>query len=184
MNNSKYEEKPNDNLNNQLELNSDNNIHSNSENIEEKSQSLLIKVLAEEDFNNDINILHYLQIKELIQLSTICQSLKSILEKYFLVRLKLDYNKIKNIETKNVALKNIYLEKYVQLLFQNCKWFNYDINDSIKKITKLNRRSISQIKGIKNLPKLDEKIYAPFCLIFNYNSKNEKVINYGWKKNG
>ena len=182
MNNSKYEEKTNDNLNNQLELNSDNNIHSNSENIEEKSQSLLIKVLTEEDFNNDINILHYLQIKELIQLSTICQSLKSILEKYFPVRLKLDYNKIKNIETKNVALKNIYLEKYVQLLFQNCKWFNYDINDSIKKITKLNRRSISQIKGIKNLPKLDEKIYAPFCLIFNYNSKNEKVINYGWKK--
>ena len=149
MNNSKYEEKPNYNLNNQLELNSDNNIHSNSENIEEKSQSLLIKVLAEEDFNNDINILHYLQVKELIQLSTICQSLKSILEKYFPVRLKLDYNKIKNIETKNVALKNIYLEKYVQLLFQNCKWFNYDINDSIKKITKLNRRSISQIKGKK-----------------------------------
>ena len=184
MNNSKNDEKSNEVTDNQIEFKTDNDIQTTEPIIEQKYQSLLIKVLSELNSNNGINILHYLQIKELIQLTNICHSLKSIIEeKYFPLRLKIDYDKIKNFESKNITLKNIFSKKYFSSLHKSKNnWFSYDINESIKIITKLNRHSISQIKGIKKLPKLDEKIYAPFCLIFNFDSKNEKVINNGWKK--
>ena len=194
MNNSKNEEKSTDKENNQIELKQDNNIQTNIQISEEnykpsiipqpeKLEPLLIKILNESNSNNDITILDYLQLKELIQLSVLNHSIKSIIEKYYPLRLKFEYNKIKNFESKNNSLKNTFLKKYFSLFpYSKNTWFKYDINDTIKTISNLNRHTISQLKGIKKIPKLDEKIYAPFCLIFNYNSKNEKVINNGWKK--
>ena len=126
MNNSKNEEKSTDKENNQIELKQDNNIQTNIQISEEnykpsiipqpeKLEPLLIKILNESNSNNDITILDYLQLKELIQLSVLNHSIKSIIEKYYPLRLKFEYNKIKNFESKNNSLKNTFLKKYFSL---------------------------------------------------------------------
>ena len=191
MNNSKNEDESKDNINNNIESTmkehneSNISIHIMNYNLLssqelEKKESFLIKILKEINSNN---ILNYLSLKELIIFSVTCKSIKSIIEKYNLSRLKTEYNDIKNYEEKNSSLKNKYIEKYYQNnIISHNNWFHYDINKSIEKISKLNRHTISQIKGIKKLPNLNEKLYAPFCILFSFDAKNERVINNGWKK--
>ena len=191
MNNSKNEDEFKENINNNNESTmkehneSNISIHIMNYNLLssqelEKKESLLIQVLEEDKSNN---LLNYLPLKELIIFSITCKSIKSIIEKYYLSRLKTEYNDIKNSEEKNIILKNKFIEKYYlnSIISQN-NWFHYDINKSIETISKLSRHSISQIRGIKKLPNLNEKLYAPFCILFNFDAKNERVINNGWKK--
>ena len=191
MNNSKNEdiskEKMDNNIESTMNENNEGNIsihimHYNllSSQQFEKKESLLIKVLKEDNSNN---ILNYLRIKELILFSVTCKFIKSLIEKYYLSRLQKEYDNIKIYEEKNIALKSKYLEKsYPYMLLSQNNWFHYDINKSIETISKLSRNTISQIRGIKKLPNLNEKIYAPFCIIFNFDTKNERVMNNGWKK--
>ena len=68
------------------------------------------------------------------------------------------------------------------LYYISFNWFYYDLETAIDTILKLDRKTIAQLRGIKKLTTLNEKIYAPFCIIFNFNSKNEQVIKNGWKK--
>ena len=157
------------------------NIHDSINQNENQSENLFINILTELNSNFGNHILNYLSIKELITLSLVNQSVKSIIEKYYQKRLEIEYNDIKNFESKNIALKNIYLNYYSIHIPEN-NWFYNDIKLLVNTIVSLSRQTISQIRGIKKLPNLDEEIYAPLCLIFNYNSKHEKVINDGWKK--
>ena len=187
MNNSKNGDISNRNNNNSFELNIENNTEINiskpitkclpSLNEIEKTEPLFVKVLKEPNQNN---VLNYLQIKELFLLSGVCQSIRAIIEKYYILRLRIEYRDIQNFEEKNITLKNIYFKEFINQIRSN--WFYFNINKSIETILSLSRHTISQLRGIKKLPNLDEKIYAPLCLIFNYNSKHEKVINNGWKK--
>ena len=194
MNNSENNVQQNENNtnNNNIELKLNNEIQTNisipipnyydsSNQNEEQSEILLIKVLSELNSNSKNNILNYLSIKELIELSVVNRAMKLILDKYYPIRLIIEYDDIKNFESKNILLKNRYLKQYSIHIPEN-NWFYSDIKKSINTISNLSRHTISQIRGIKRLPNLDEKIYAPLCLIFNYDSKNEKVINNGWKK--
>ena len=194
MNISENVGKQNENNNNKdkSELNSNYEIPTNSSiplinyydsiNKNEKpSEILFIKILNELNSNSSNNILNYLSIKELVVLSVVNRSIKAITENYFPIRLKIEYNDIKNFESKNIALKNLYLKKYSIPIPEN-NWFYSDIKKAIKTILNLSRQTISQIRGIRRLSNLEDEIYAPLCLIFNYNSKHEKVINCGWKK--
>ena len=140
-----------------------------------------INILSELNNNNNNNIFNYLQLKDLILLSEASKAIKSLIEKYYPIRLKIEYNVIKNFEIKNVSLKNSFLKQH-QLSLPQENWFIYDLNQLISTILNLSRKTISQIKNIKRLPNLSQELYAPFCLIFNFNSKNEKVINWGWKR--
>ena len=151
----------------------------NPEIIEHNLENLFDKVFT--DLGH--YIFNYLCINELISLYTINNSMKSLLDKYFISRFNTEFNSIKNYEEENIEKKNELQKIFdmnIPLSFDN--WFYYDINKSIDNIINLKRNIISQIKSIKKLTTLDEKIYAPLCLIFNYNSKNEYVINNGWKK--
>ena len=178
--------------NNNIEINLNNGIQTNisipianyydsSNQNEKQSDILLIKVLSELNSNSKNNILDYLSLTELIGLNVLNRAMKLIIEKYYPNRLIIEYNDIKNFESKNILLKNEYL-KQPSFPIPDNNWFYNDIKKSINTLSNLSRHTISQIKGIKKLPNLDEKIYAPLCLIFNHDSKHEKVINNGWKK--
>ena len=180
------------NINNNNELSINNNIKTNILDSEEIYFSSLVqteknieikffKVLSELNSKASNNILNYLQIKDLILLTEISSKIKSIIEKYYPIRLKIEYNDIKNFEAKNISMKNLFL-KYYQIVLPHNNWFYSNINKSINTILNLSRNTISLILGIKKLPNIDEKIYAPLCFIFNYNSKHERIINNGWKK--
>ena len=115
MNNSENNVQQNENNtnNNNKELKLNNEIQTNisipipnyydsSNKNEEQSEILLIKVLSELNSNSKNNILNYLSIKELIELSVVNRAMKLILDKYYPIRLIIEYDDIKNIESKNI----------------------------------------------------------------------------------
>ena len=145
----------------------------------EQKISYLFQIILEEN----TQILNYLLIKELTFTRWVNKKIKKIIDKYFSFRISIEYNDIKNFEKRNTSKKEEFLKIYeLQIPISNNDWFYYDIERAIETILRLDRKTIAQLRGIKKLPNLDENIYAPFCIIFNFNSKNEEVIKNGWKK--
>ena len=146
---------------------------------EQKYSDLFTKIL---DLNSPL-ILNYLLIPELSILSSTNRTIKYIIEKYYSLRLKIEYEDIRNFEIINKDKNDEYLKIYeFQIPLSQNNWFNYDIQNAISTILALDRKTISQLRGIKKLRNLNENIYAPFCIIFNFNSNHEQVIKNGWKK--
>ena len=56
-----------------------------------------------------------------------------------------------------------------QIPLSNKNWLDFDLNSVIKKIKVLDKKAITDLKGIKNLGKLTEAVFAPFCILFGYN---------------
>ena len=157
-----------------------NNTYYNEDisNPEQIYSNLFLNALLE----NNI-LLNYLIIPELSLLSSTCKTVKIIVDRYYPSRLKIQYDDIKNFEKKSKDKKDEYLKIYeMQIPLSKNEWFNYDIQNAIDIILRLDRKTIAQLRSIKKLTTLNENIYAPFCIIFNFNSKNEQVIKNGWKK--
>ena len=147
-------------------------------NPEQIYSNLFLNVLIE---NN--TLLNYLLIPELSLLSSTCKTVKVIIDRYYPIRLKIQYDDIKIFEKKNKDKIDEFLKIYsMQIPFSKNEWFNYDIQNAIETILRLDRKTIAQLRSIKKLTTLNENIYAPFCIIFNFNSKNEQVGKNGWKK--
>ena len=166
----------------QLPNNARTNISFPYGNISSPEQNILFlffKILEE----NTPAILNYLLIPELSLLRRTCKRIKIIIEQYYPLRLKIQYDDIKNFERKNKSKMDEFLKIYdLQIPISNNNWFYYDLETAIDTILRLDRKTIAQLRGIKKLTTLNEKIYAPFCIIFNFNSKNEQVMKNGWKK--
>ena len=56
-----------------------------------------------------------------------------------------------------------------QIPLSNKNWLDFDLNSVIKKIKVLDKKTITDLKGIKNLGKLTEAVFAPLCILFGYN---------------
>ena len=128
-------------------------------------------------------ILNYLKIPELFLLSGINRNVRQIINKYYIIRLNIEYNDIKNFEKKNKSKREAFQQIYqIQVPLSTNNWFYYDIKRAIDTILKLDRKTIAQLRGIKKIQNLEEDIYAPFCYIFNCNSNSEEFNKSGWKK--
>ena len=146
---------------------------------EQKISNYFHKILEE----NASQVLNYLLIPELSLLRGADRKIQLIIDYYYSIRLNIQYNDIKNFENKNKFKKEEFLKIYeYQIPLSTNNWFHYDIEKTIDVILSLDRKTISQLRGIKKLKNLNEIIYAPFCIIFNYNSKSKEIINNGWKK--
>ena len=128
-------------------------------------------------------ILNYLKIPELFLLSGTNRKIRQIISKYYIIRLNIEYNDIKNFEKKNKSKKEAFQQIYeIQVPLSTNNWFYYDIKRAIDTILKLDRKTIAQLRGIKKIQNLEEDIYAPFCYIFNFDSNSEEFNKSGWKK--
>ena len=146
---------------------------------EQKITLLFQKILEE----NASQILNYLIMPELSLLRCVNQKIKIIIDNYYSLRLTIQYNDIKNFENKNKLKKEEFLKIYdLQIPISTNNWFYFNLERAIDTILSLNRKTISQLRAIKKLTNLDENIYAPFCIIFNFSSNHEEIINNGWKK--
>ena len=146
----------------------------------EQKIALLFQNVLEE---NASQILNYLILSDLSLLRGANQKIKIIIDKYYSLRLTIQYNDIKNFENKNKLKKEEFLKIYdLQIPISTNNWFYFNLEKAIDTILSLNRKTIAQLRSIKKLTNLDENIYAPFCIIFNFSSDHEEIINNGWKK--
>ena len=154
-------------------------IYINIPSPEQKLSILFYNILE----NNSSQILNYLKIPELSILRGMNKKLRQIINKYYIFRLNLEYNDIKNFEKKNQSKLEEFLKIYeLQVPVSTNNWFYYNIEKAIDTILKLDRKTIAQLRSIKNNKNLNEIVYAPFCYIFHYNQKNEEFGKNEWKK--
>jgi hypothetical protein len=62
-----------------------------------------------------------------------------------------------------------------QIPISNKNWLDFDLNSVIRKLKILDKKTITNLRAIKNTGKLSESIFAPFCIIFGYNVKINKI---------
>ena len=154
-------------------------IYVNIPSPEQKVSILFYNILE----NNSSQILNYLKIPELSILRGMNKKLRQIINKYYIFRLNLEYNDIKNFEKNNQSKLEEFLKIYeLQVPLSTNNWFYYNIEKAIDTILKIDRKTIAQLRLIKNNKNLNEIVYAPFCYIFHYNQKNEEFGKNEWKK--
>ena len=100
-------------------------------------------------------ILNYLKIPELFLISGTNRKVRQIINKYYIIRLKIEYNDIKNFEKKNKSKKEAFQQIYeLQVPLSINNWFYFDIKRAIDIILKLDRKTIAQLRGIKKIQNL------------------------------
>ena len=130
-------------------------------------------------------IFNYLSLIDLCQVRASSKMFYGIISEYYDKRLKIEIQDITNFQNLNKEktaefMKNI--DSQIPISYKN--WLIFDLNTATIRIqTLLNRNIITQLRSIKNLGKITEDVYAPFCIIFGYNKlNNPKVKSDGWKK--
>lgn len=64
-----------------------------------------------------------------------------------------------------------------QIPLSNKNWLEFDLNLVLGRLNILEKSIITSVKAIKNLGKLSDCVFAPFCIIFGKN-----VINLLFRK--
>lgn len=96
----------------------------------------------------------------------------AIVHEYYPKRLRLEVERIKIFQERNYDnFLNFMKIIDSQIPISNKNWLDFDLNSVITKLRALDKKVITNLRGIKNLGKLSEAIFAPFCIIFGYNVK-------------
>ena len=130
--------------------------------------------------NLSSHIFNYLTIKDLSALRCSSKLFLSKINKYYDLRLKIEINKISEIQSINNEKTSLYMKNIdTQIPLYNDNLFDYDINSVVKEIKKLDRKVVTGVKSIKKISQKKDIIFAPFCIIFGkFNEKNK----FEWKK--
>ena len=127
-------------------------------------------------------ILNYLTIFELNNMRRINHNILSLVNDYFKIRIKIEINYITDYQEKNKDKVHYFINNIdTQIPLSNKNWLDFDLNSIVNKINILNRNIINRLKYIKNLNKISDVVFAPFCIIFSKNN-NELLKNLSWLK--
>ena len=142
-----------------------------------------IKNLNEIIINFGQFIFNYLTIKEITLLRGINRLFYEAINDYYEIRLKIEINNITNFKNENEENAILYMQNIdSQIPVSNNQWLEFDLKEVTKNIELLDKDTIMELKSIKKLNKLNEIIYAPFCIILGYKPSDYKIKVNGWKK--
>ena len=129
-------------------------------------------------------ILNYLSLIELSSCRLVNKTFNTIINEYYEKRLKNEIQDITDFQLANQEKTQMFMKNIdSQIPISNKNWLNFNLNEVTEKIQSLDRNTITHLRSIKNLGKLTDNVFAPFCIIFGYNkSNNQKVRADGWKK--
>jgi hypothetical protein len=96
---------------------------------------------------------------------------------YYPKRLRFEVEKIRVFQERNYE-NFLSFMKIIdsQIPISHKNWLDFDLNSVINKLKIMDKKVITALRGIKNIGKLSEAVYAPFCIIFGYNVR--KYLNY------
>jgi len=127
------------------------------------------------------SILNYLNIFELNNIRRINHNLLLIVHEYYKRRIKIEIDFITDYQEKNKDKVYFFMKNIdTQIPLSNNNWLDFDLNSVVNKLNILNRNIINKLRCLKNINKLSDDIYAPFCIIFSKNIKLDK--KFSWKK--
>ena len=126
------------------------------------------------------SILNYLNIFELNNIRRINHNLLLIVHEYYKRRIKIEIDFITDYQEKNKDKVYFFMKNIdTQIPLSNNNWLDFDLNSIVNKLNILNRNIINKLRCLKNINKLSDKIFAPFCIIMTNNKIFHK--NLSWK---
>ena len=134
-------------------------------------------------------ILNYLDLIDLSSLKCVNKALCSIINEYYQTRLKLEINYITNYQEENREKTSVFMKNIdCQIPVSNNNWLDFNLQSVTMKLQLLDRNILTKIRAIRSIGKLNDVIFAPFCLIFEKNEMNNPNNNNSnngeitWKK--
>jgi len=111
-----------------------------------------------------------LDLKDLARTRASNKLFQSIVHEYYPKRLTIEVEKIKIFQERNYQnFLNFMNIIDSQIPLSNKNWLDLDLKSVANKLKVLDKKVVTNLRSIKNLGKLSEAIFAPFCLIFGYN---------------
>ena len=93
-----------------------------------------------------------------------------MVHEYYPKRLKFEVDNIRLYQERNYENFMSFLKIIdSQIPISNNNWLEFDLNIVIARLKILDKKVITELKGIKNIGKLSEVVFAPFCIIFGLN---------------
>ncbi|MCQ2815722.1 MAG: hypothetical protein MJ252_00510 [archaeon] len=141
------------------------------------------KLLNNLDTDSDL-FFNYLSIIDLNKLRAVNKHFLKLVHSYFQRRIKIEIEMITEFQNHHQDKMNIFMKNIdSQIPISTNNWLNFDLGTVTNIMNSLSRDTLTQLRSIKNLGKMSDNIYAPFCIILGYNkSKDFKVKTDGWKK--
>jgi len=128
-------------------------------------------------------ILNYLNIFELNHMRRINHNILSIIHQYYKKRIKMEIDFVTDYQEKNKDKVYSFMKNIdTQIPISNKNWLDLDLNSVVHKLHLLNRNIITKLRSIKNINKIPDVVYAPFCIIFSKNKKNYEKLKITWKQ--
>ena len=192
------ENNDNDNNNNQNIKN--NNFQNNIDNSSIQANSLcnsnslfsirikpnLIRVINQIFYASDVldTILNYLSLIELSQFRALNRNILFLVHEYFKKRVKIEIDYITKYQENNKEKVDFFMKNIdSQIPLSNKGWLDFDLNSVANKLLILDRNLLTKLRSIKNIGKVTDLIYAPFCIIFGFNKVNNKELKkLSWKQ--
>jgi hypothetical protein len=111
-----------------------------------------------------------LDLKDLAKMRASNKLFLQIVHEYYPKRLRLEVERIKIFQERNYHnFLNFMKIIDSQIPISNKNWLDFDLNSVIGKLRILDKKTITNLRSIKNTGKLSEAIFAPFCIIFGHN---------------
>jgi len=111
-----------------------------------------------------------LDLKDLAKMRASNKLFLAIVHEYYPKRLRLEVERIKIFQERNYEnFLNFMKIIDSQIPISNKNWLDFDLNSVIMKLRTLDKKIVTNLRAIKNLGKLSEAIFAPFCIIFGFN---------------
>ena len=191
------DENENDVENNETENNNNNihNLQNNISNIENTTTSIsnffpkrikpsFFRIMNEIFEKNLESIANYLEIFDLCSLRALNHKFLFLIHNYFKSRIKFEISLITNYQEQHQNFTEIFMKNIdSQIPISNKNWLDFDLNVVTSKLKILDRNILTKLRAIKNIGKLSDLIYAPFCIIFGFNKNNKNSLKtFSWKK--
>lgn len=123
--------------------------------------------------------MNYLDLGDLAKMRSVNKLFLAIVHDYYPKRLRFEVDRIKIFQEKNydnfLSFMKI-IDSQIPISLKN--WLDFDLNSVINKLKVLDKKVMTNLRSIKSIGKVSEAVYAPFCIIFGYNVKINKIYKY------
>jgi hypothetical protein len=114
--------------------------------------------------------LNYLDLADLSKMRNVNKLFLAIVYEYYPKRLRLEVDTIKSFQEHCYdTFLNFMKIIDSQIPLSNKNWLDFDLSSVINKLKVLDKKIISSVRTIKNIGKLPDTVFAPFCIILGYN---------------
>lgn len=111
-----------------------------------------------------------METNDLAKMRSVNKLFLAVVHDYYPKRLRYEVDRIKSFQEANYETFLAFMKIIdSQIPISNKNWLEFELSSVLCKLRLLDKNTITSLKSFKNLGKLTEAVFAPFCIILGYN---------------